>query len=63
MYRLDAFDEDGSMLLSMDIAARVIDDTVPKAGDNSLPVGVAFAGLAVAGAALLTAGFVRRRRA
>ena len=63
VYRLDAFDEDGSMLLSMDIAARVIDDTVPKAGDNSLPVGVAFAGLAVAGAALLTAGFVRRRRA
>ena len=43
VYRLDAFDEDGSMLLSMDIAARVIDDTVPKAGDNSLPVGVAFA--------------------
>ena len=63
VYRLDAFDEDGAMLLSMDIAARVLDDTVPKAGDASLPVGVAAAGAVVAAAALLTATLVRRRRA
>ena len=52
MYRLDAFDADGSMLLSMEIAARVIDQSVPKAGDSSLPVGAAVALLALSGAAL-----------
>lgn len=52
VYRLDAFDEDGKMLLSMDISARVIDDTVPKAGDLSIPVGAAFALLAASCAAL-----------
>ena len=62
VYRLDAFDADGSMLLSMDIAARVIDDTVPKSGDDSLPVGVAFAVLAVAVVAL-SAKLLRRRAA
>ena len=53
VYRLDAFGEDGRMLLSMDIAARVIDRTVPKSGDSSLPVGFAFAALALSGLALL----------
>ena len=62
VYRLDAFDENGDMLLSMDIAARVIDDTVPKSGDDSLPVGVAFAALAVAALALF-AKLLRRRAA
>ena len=40
------------MLVSMDISARVIDDTIPQSGDASLPVGAAFAGLALAGAGL-----------
>ena len=59
VYRMDAFDENGDMLLSMEIAARVIDDTVPKSGDDSLPVGAAFAVLAAASVAL----FVKLRRA
>ena len=59
IYRMDAFDENGDMLLSMEIAARVIDDTVPKSGDSSLPVGAAFAVLAAASVAL----FVKLRRA
>ena len=59
VYRMDAFDENGDMLLSMEIAARVIDDTVPKSGDSSLPVGAAFAVLAAASVAL----FVKLRRA
>ena len=62
IYRMDAFDENGDMLLSMEIAARVIDDTVPKSGDDSLPVGVAFAALAVAALALF-AKLLRRRAA
>ena len=59
IYRMDAFDENGDMLLSMEIAARVIDDTVPKSGDSSLPVGAAFAVLAAASVAL----FAKLRRA
>ena len=59
IYRMDAFDENGDMLLSMEIAARVIDDSVPKSGDSSLPVGAAFAELAAASVAL----FAKLRRA
>ena len=60
VYRLDAFDENGAMVVSMDVAARVLEDEVPQAGDGSLPVGVAFAGIAACGA--LLAVLVRKRR-
>ena len=59
LYRMDAFDEAGKMVVSMDIAARVIDDTVPKSGDSSLPVGVALAAMGAAAAGLLLC--MRRR--
>lgn len=52
VYRMDAFSEDGRMLLSMDISARVIAPEVPKSGDSSLPVGVAAAVLFTAAALL-----------
>ena len=60
VYRLDAFDADGRMLVSMDISARVIDDSVPQSGDHSMPVGFSFAGVAVCGSLLIA---VLRRRA
>lgn len=47
IYRLDAFDGEGRMVLSMDIAARVIDDVVPQSGDNAMTAGMAFAGMAL----------------
>ena len=59
VYRMDAFDADGKMLVSMDIAARVLEDTVPQAGDSSMPVGVAFAAMALCGGALIV--LLRRR--
>ncbi len=59
VYRMDAFDENGAMLVSMDVSARVLEDEVPQAGDGSLPVGFAFAGLAMCGA--LLAVLLRRR--
>ena len=59
VYRMDAFDADGKMLVSMDIAARVLEDTVPQAGDSSMPVGVAFAAMARCGGALIV--LLRRR--
>ena len=59
VYRMDAFDANGKMLVSMDIAARVLEDTVPQAGDRSMPVGVAFAAIALCGGLLLV--LLRRR--
>ena len=60
VYRLDAFDAEGSMLVSMDIIARVKDNSVPQSGDSSMPVGFAFAGMAAC--AVLLAVLIRRRR-
>ena len=48
VYRMDAFDAEGRMLVSMDISARVIDDTIPQSGDGSMPVGVAAAAFVMA---------------
>ena len=59
IYRLDAFDANGTMLVSMDIAARVIEDVVPQSGDSSVPVGYAFAGMLLCAAAI--AVLLRRR--
>ena len=59
VYRMDAFDENGTMLVSMDVSCRVLEDVVPQAGDGSLGVGFAFAGLLACGA--LLAVLLRRR--
>ena len=59
LYRLDAFDADGDMLVSMDIAARVVEDQVPQSGDDSMPVGFAFAGMALCAAMMIA--LLRRR--
>ena len=61
VYRMDAFDESGKLLVSVDVYARVIDNTVPKAGDASMPVGFAW-GAMLACSALLIA-LLRRRGA
>jgi len=61
VYRLDAFDANGKLVVSMDIAARVIDSSVPKSGDNSMPVGVAIASVGAAAVVLMTA--LRRKQA
>ena len=52
VYRMDAFNADGAMVVSMDISARVIDDTIPQSGDGSMPVGVAAAVFALAAGAM-----------
>jgi len=56
---MDAFDANGKMLVSMDIAARVLEDAVPQAGDHSMPVGVAFTAILLCSGALV---FLLRRR-
>ena len=61
LYRLDAFDQRGAMVVSMDIAARVVDKAVvPQSGDSSMPVEYAFVGLMGCVAALT---LLLRRRA
>lgn len=59
IYRMDAFDAEGNMLVSMDISARVIDDAIPQSGDGSMPVGVAVAAVLAAAGALTV--LLRRR--
>ena len=61
-YRLDAFDDAGRMVVSMDIAARVIDPKVPKSGDNSLPVSAAMGAVGVAAAGIVLARPRKRKR-
>lgn len=60
VYRMDAFDADGRMLVSMDISARVIDKTVPKSGDASLPLETALSAMGIAAVGLAVA--LRRRK-
>ena len=61
IYRMDAFDANGRMLVSMDISARVVDKTVPKSGDASLPLEAALGAMGLAAIALMAA--LRRRAA
>ena len=61
VYRMDAFDTDGSMVVSMDISARVIDNTVPKSGDASVPVQLVMG--AMGAAAIVMVAALRRRTA
>lgn len=62
VYRMDAFDEDGKMVVSMDISARVIDKTVPKSGDASVPVQTVLCTMGAA-AAVLAMTFRRKENA
>ena len=59
VYRMDAFDAEGKLVVSMDIAARVIDDTVPKSGDHSMPLTTAW--LAMGAAAVVLTVALRRK--
>lgn len=52
-YRMDAYDAEGNMVVSMDIAARVIDDTVPQSGDSTMHAGIALMAMAACAAAVV----------
>ena len=60
IYRMEAFDASGNMLVSMEISARVIDPNVPQSGDDSLSLAVPASMFALAGAAMI---IVFRRKA
>lgn len=59
-YRLEAYAADGSMLASMEFNVRVVDDTLPRSGDDTLSVGAVAAAMALL-AGVMTILIVRRR--
>ena len=61
-YRMEAYDAEGAMLVSMEFAVRVVDKALPKSGDDTLGAGAVAGGMTLC-AAGLTALMVRRRRA
>ena len=61
MYRMEAFGDDGAMLVSMEFAVRVIEDELPQAGDNTLSIGLV-SGIMLLSAAAMAAAIVRSRR-
>lgn len=63
IYRMEAYDGAGGMLLSMDFSVRVVERAMPKSGDgtvDALPIALLMAGLT---AAMGAAFYIRRRRA
>jgi len=57
---MDAYGEDGSMLVSMEFAVRVIEEALPQAGDDTLSVGVIAGIMGVTSAAMAAA--IRRMK-
>ncbi len=60
-YRMEAYDQTGKMLLSMDFSVRVLEKALPKSGDNTLgvvPVSLLMTGLLGA----MGAGIAVRRK-
>ena len=62
-YRVDAFGEDGGMLMSMEFPVRVVEKALPKSGDDTLSVGALAAIMCAAGAVLCAIFVVRKRKA
>ena len=61
LYRMDAFDAEGRMVVSMEFNVRVIEKALPKAGDGTLGKG-ALAAMMAAAAGAMTFLIVRKRR-
>lgn len=52
LYRVEAYAEDGKMLVTMEFSVRVIDKVLPKSGDNTLSAGIAIPAMSTSAAAL-----------
>lgn len=61
LYRMDAFDADGRMIVSMEFNVRVIEKALPKAGDGTLSRGALIAMMAAA-AGMMSFLIIRKRR-
>ena len=60
MYRVEAYSENGKMLVTMEFSVRVIENALPKSGDDTMSIGVITAAMAVCTAGI--AALVIHRR-
>ena len=58
MYRVEAYSENGKMLVTMEFSVRVIENALPKSGDNTIEIGIITTAMIVcaAGIAALVIG-------
>lgn len=63
LYRVEAFDETGKMLVSMEFTVRVVEKALPKAGDDTLSIAPVAGVMGFAAAGMATALVRRKRRA
>lgn len=63
LYRVEAFDETGKMLVSMEFTVRVVEKALPKAGDDTLSVAPVAGAMGLAAAGMTTALVRHKRRA
>lgn len=63
VYSMEAYDSNGGVILIMDFSVRVIDPALPKAGDNTLSVGLVSAIMLAAFAAAMMVIIKKRRTA
>lgn len=63
LYRVEAFDETGKMLVSMEFTVRVVEKALPKAGDDTLSIAPVAGVMGLAAAGMATALVRRKRRA
>lgn len=61
VYRVEAFDENGGMIISMEFNVRVIEEALPKSGDGTLDAGLLTGIIAAAGLTLVGAAAGRKR--
>lgn len=60
MYKVEAYSEDGKMLVTMEFSVRVIDNALPKSGDDTIGLGCIASTISVCAAGM--AVLVIRRR-
>jgi hypothetical protein len=63
VYRMEAYDEAGKLILSMDFSVRVVEKALPKSGDATLGLVSLVATMGASGAVAATAVAVKKRRA
>lgn len=61
-YRVEAFDAEGGMLVSMDFSVRVVEKEMPRSGDDTLDAGIVAGIMAAAGLVVTGAAAAKKRR-
>lgn len=62
VYRMDALDEEGRVRLSVDVALRVVDQSIPRTGDSRIPQNALRVAVASAASVLLGSSASKRQK-